>query len=373
MNGIIIPSSADYVSLILMATHRLDASIFTDEQIHQVEDGVGIDSCDSIFLSSDTLYSKIEEILPSHIKRQISFMRDKYQFRQRIKALHPHFFFKKICLGDLTSLNLSYLDGEEYIIKPSTGFMAFGSYVIDKNTDLASLYNQLKDDMRYFDKMYPGIYQDEWLVEARILSDIEIAVDMYYDCDGHANIINVYQHPKSVNPRYSQMLYYSSTELISSYHDTLVDYFDRFNADKAIKGLPIHAEFFSLDDSSLIPIEFNAARFGGMGLADLSLYAYGYNPYTTFFNRGRINWDKLTNHSDQYYVWLLAYNHSDANVAGRPNRKALREAIKNYADILDHRPLDEKKLPVFSIFYLRAFSREAIDKLLAINFDHYYE
>jgi ATP-grasp domain len=45
---------------------------------------------------------------------------------------------------------------------------------------------------------------------------------------------------------------------------------------------PIHAEL-KLMKGELFPIEFNPMRFGGLGLGDLSYYAFGINPYKYYF------------------------------------------------------------------------------------------
>lgn len=90
----------------------------------------------------------------------------------------------------------------------------------------------------------------------------------------------------------------------------------------------MHAEL-KLNDGELFPIEFNPMRFGGLGLGDLSFYAFGINPFKFFFEQQRPDWDiLLATENDLSYALLVGYNNiSMDKVAQQPDHEKFKKFI----------------------------------------------
>lgn len=360
MKRIITAAQSDYLSpLVTKLREELDIHFCTTDDVIGLGDTIV--QGDQIYLPSDTIYAAIQPHFDRYWQALIEPFRDKYQFRQKLSAQFPDFFFDKVSLSALADYSFDFAKSSRYIVKPTIGFMAGGTKVIDAKSDLSVVAAEISTELAAFNQLYPNIFSDELIIEAHIGDGEELAVDMYYDCDGKPVILNIYSHPMATNPAYAQLLYYTGKAVFDRYYQTLIEFFSTFNANNEIRQFPIHAEFKLDAKGQLVPIEFNVCRFGGMGLADLTQYAFSFDAVKAYFDEAHIDWsEQLASKGDEYYGWFLAYNPTD----GVPDHDAFRGWFSNHAKILAYQKLDHTRLPAFAIVYFCAQKPKMLQALL---------
>jgi hypothetical protein len=374
MNYIIVSSHGEYVSKLLLAC-KDDAEIRVLTADQAVANKIVITAKDKIYFSSDTIFNKIKFILDEDKIVIIEELRNKYEFRKKIAPLFPDFYFEKINLAALTKCKLDFDLHERYFIKPLTGFMGGCARVVERNTDLPKLVAAIENELLKFSQLYPNLFANEFLIEQYIGDLDEYAVDMFYDASGKPVIINIYCHPVARRVEYLQMLYYTSKQIFDQYHEKVRHFFNDFNQDLAVKSFPIHAEFRLNKEGDLIPIEFNPGRFGGMGLADLTYYAFNFHPVKAYFADTKPNWQEiLAVNSNRIFCWVLAYNAADRDLKKyAPNHEKFKKMLPHSANLLNYQELNYQTNPAFAIVYLSLTDEKDLQEILQLEFNDCFD
>jgi hypothetical protein len=170
---------------------------------------------------------------------------------------------------------------------------------------------------------------------------------------------------------YLQMLYYTNKTIFDRFYEQLITFFADLNKFLEVESFPIHAEF-KLDSSRrLIPVEFNTCRFGGMGLADLTFYAFNYNPIKAYFDDFVPDWQSIwSTRKKMNYCWILGYNAADLDTASlKPNHEKFKQLLPRNTQLLAYKELNHKKSAGFALAYLSTNNSEDIEKILSIEFN----
>ena len=130
-----------------------------------------------------------------------------------------------------------------------------------------------------------------------------------------------------------------------------------------------------MQKGKLIPIEFNACRFGGMGVADLTYYATRHNPVLFYFQNQTISWETFwSHHFEDLFCWVLAYNAAEKDIRNyRPNHNVFKDMLPKKASMLNYIALDYKKMPAFAIVYLKIQNSEDLNQMLSLEFNDCFE
>lgn len=362
---LVYPEDGDYHSPLLQAAGSQVCYIGAHELVRS---GTKIEQTDQLYVSSDTVYPIIRPQLGKTLQSAFRQFRDKYRFRESVAALCDSFHFQKLTLDEITHLRLQ--KGKQYILKPVSGFMGGATCLVDSNTNLVDLKAQVAAALQRFRCVYPTIFSENMLLETYIAGDKEYAVDMYYDATGHPVILNIYLHPPAHNKQYVQLLYCQSQHIYADNLREVTDFFTALNREKALKNLPIHAEFKRCPHTHrLIPIECNPGRFGGMGLVDLSVYGFGISLIQAYFRNQAIDWEELGEDKPQILCWMAAYNDpKNPKCAFVPNHQAFKAFMQAEFQLLQYTTLDHKKYPLFAIVYFTTCHFQKLQKLLSLNF-----
>jgi hypothetical protein len=371
MYYIITADSNDYLSpLVAKFKEEPTFKFFTAKEF--VASGIQIKPDDKFYIPSDLVYPAVRAQIDSLRQKIIDNFRDKYKFRQLLRDIFPNFNFQLLPLTELTKLQID--KKQKFIVKPAVGFMGVGARIIDAATDLVKLRDTIIQELAKYADIYPGLFSREVIVEEYISGGDEYAVDMFYGENGEVNIVNIYCHPQARRQEYLQMLYYTSQEIFAKYYQPIVDFFDALNKKLKVHSLPIHAEFKLDGAGSLIPIEFNSCRFGGMGLADLTYYAFGFSPLKAYFANSQPVWQEIwQQHLGKYFCWILGYNAADFVVKSLlPNHEKFQKMLPNNAQILAYEKLNHTKLPGFALAYLVTQNQDDVEKILDIEFNEVF-
>ncbi|HMB63002.1 MAG TPA: ATP-grasp domain-containing protein [Eudoraea sp.] len=327
-------------------------------------------SDDLICITSEASIEVVKERIDDPAKRNaINMLKDKYQFREILREIYPAYTFKKLSLGEIASLNVA----SKSILKPSKGCFGTAVKTITAESDMTEIVKEIKRELKINSNVLSGevLSEDEFILEDYIEGE-EYAVDMFYDPFGEPHIVNIYHHPMPKNEAYLHMIYYTSKEVFHSIYEQAMGFFKKLNALLKIKNFTMHSEF-RYCEKTLVPVEINCMRFGGMGLGNMVYNALGLNPYESFRTGQSPEWsniwDKKAN-ADSIYAYFIAYNgtHID-KTRQKPNIEKLK---KEFTEILHETIFDYQNQLAFAVFCLKE-TPENLKRLLTIEFKDYFE
>jgi hypothetical protein len=351
--------------------HEEGIKVISGEELAQSE--LRFSETDMVYVPSETSLSIVMQRMdnPACVDG-INKLKDKYLCREALRKLYPDFYFAKCRLDQIPQLDPGQ---RKIVIKPLKGFFGTGVRFADYSTDLHALAEgirkEVSDNSRYFPQSI--LTQDEFVIEEFIEGE-EYAVDMYFNAQGAAVIMNIYHHPEALRPDYAHLMYYSKQALFTSYLDTFTQFFTEFGNTLGLKNFPIHAEF-KLHGKDFIPIEFNPMRYGGFGLADLSFNSYGFHPIAAYFKGKSVVWKDIWKTRQLYsYAFILAYNGKGVKLSKhKPNHEKFRKYLQDYAELMDYVPLDYLANPVFAIAYVKSSNYSRMQELLSTEFADFFD
>lgn len=309
----------------------------------------------SFYTNSENALDWIVQNYPeSDVTKRIKKLKDKALFRTIIKELHPNFFFQEASIEEITAWSELPTD-KTIVIKPTVGFLSLGVIKVKDQDQWDRKREKLLTNLASIKSYYPKAVVDanRFIVE-EFLDGPEFAIDAYFDAEGEPVILNISEHlfatPNDVNDR----VYFTSKEIISKYHDDFKSYLKKTGDLLDIKNFPVHAEIRITSAHGIVPIEFNALRFGGWCTsADVGSYAFGFNLYEYFFNQQKPNWEAILEQmNDDLYSFIMLDNITD-----RPNKEIKTFDINALAgsleDVLEIRSFDHQEYPIFGILIAR--------------------
>ncbi len=307
------------------------------------------------------------------LPKQIQYFKNKALFREMLKDLYPDFKFKKYALNAL--INISP-DKIEYpaIIKPAVGFFSMGIYVVENANEFSQAIDKLKIELEEINGLYPTEVMDnqEFLIEEIIPGD-EYAVDAYYNKDGKAVILNIYEHIFSDGKDVADRLYFSSAAVFEKTYDKFINELDKIGQKTQVSNFPMHIEFRITPQGNVIPIESNPLRFAGWCMTDMAYYAWGINPYEYLFKQKSPNWKEiLKDKKDKQYNVVIADIPRDIALS---DIKAIDypKFTKSFNHLLHIHKTDYKTYPVFAFAFseTEVNDKTEIDKFLYSDLKEY--
>jgi hypothetical protein len=306
-----------------------------------------------IYTNSENSINWINKNLQSTVlPEKINIFKDKYKFRQLIKGLYPDFFFKEIHLKDLDNISINGYP-KPFVIKPSVGFFSLGVYKVNNDADWQETKELIKGEIDAVNKLYPKEVMDttKFIIEECIQGE-EFAVDAYFDSTGQPVILNILKHLFSSSSDVSDRVYFTSDEVINNNINGFTNFLSKIGKLTELKNFPLHVEVRVDENNNISPIEINPMRFGGWcTTADMTPYAYGFNPIEFFFNEKKPNWDEtLKSQKDNVYTVIVLDNSSGykaENIASFDYNKLLAY----FENPLELRKVDVNEFPLFGFVF----------------------
>lgn len=238
----------------------------------------------------------------------IDAMKNKAAMRRLLKAVYPDFFFEEIEAEKLRDVKFENLPCP-VVLKPSVGFFSVGVYTIQTREDWANALADIETTSENWKKLYPEsvLGNGKFVIEKYIHGE-EYAVDVYFDDDGNAVILNILKHDFSSESDVSDRLYYTSKEIITEKLSPLTAFFNRVNTVLGARNFPAHVELRIEASGRISPIEFNPMRFAGCCCTDVGLFAYGIRTYDYFLNNKKPVWEKLLEGKDGKIYTMCVLN-----------------------------------------------------------------
>jgi len=229
-----------------------------------------------------------------NLPEKIALFKDKLKFRELIKSIFPNFYFKKVRVEDLKKVLFNEMP-LPFIIKPTVGFMSMGVYKVSNLEEWTNTIDSIIAEIDQIKDLYPTEVLDtsSFIIEQCINGE-EFAVDAYYNSIGKPVILSILKHTFSSETDVSDRVYISSKKIIESNLEEFTAFVGKIGNLAGVKNFPVHIELRRDKDGALLPIEVNPMRFGGWcTTADISFWAYGFNPYLYYYSQKKPNWSEV--------------------------------------------------------------------------------
>ncbi|MDF1573706.1 MAG: ATP-grasp domain-containing protein [Bacteroidales bacterium] len=304
-----------------------------------------------LYTNSENALTWISDHLPdSSITKQADLFKDKFKFRELIRASHPDFHFRMIKLKDIPDLHPEELSFP-FVIKPSVGFFSIGVYVVKSMDQWAVVQGELNPEK--LKSIYPPRVLDTsvFIIEEYIEGE-EFAIDCYFNQQGKAVILNILHHQFSSGADTSDRVYTTSLEIVLKNKTRFENFLQSIGNQSGLKNFPAHVEVRINNKGLIIPIEINPLRFGGWcTTADLLGIATGISPYELYFRNEQPDWAGIFKGRETKKYSIIVLNNNSGyppEVIDHFNFDLLRNDFENPLLV---REFDANKYSVFGFVF----------------------
>ncbi len=286
------------------------------------------------------------------LPEKIDQFKNKAKFRKMISPMYPDFYFQEVTLGDLDTLQIEEIP-LPFVIKPAVGFFSMAVYKVAHPGQWEGIKESIKAEIQRVQHLYPQevMNTSTFIIEQCIVGD-EFAIDAYYDAAGEPVILNIYNHIFSSDTDVSDRVYISSKEIIESNIDEFREFLGRVGELSGVKNFPVHVEIRRDGSGMLLPIEINPMRFGGWcTTADLTCFAYGFNPYEYYFSQKRPDWPAVLKDKEGTLYSIIVLDNSTGVDGDRITSFDYDTLLSQFESPLDLRRIDYTQYPVFGFLF----------------------
>jgi len=287
-----------------------------------------------------------------NLPEKIALFKDKLKFRELIKSIFPNFYFKKVRVEDLKKVLFNEMP-LPFIIKPTVGFMSMGVYKVSNLEEWTNTIDSIIAEIDQIKDLYPTEVLDtsSFIIEQCINGE-EFAVDAYYNSIGKPVILSILKHTFSSETDVSDRVYISSKKIIESNLEEFTAFVGKIGNLAGVKNFPVHIELRRDKDGALLPIEVNPMRFGGWcTTADISFWAYGFNPYLYYYSQKKPNWSEVLKGKEGKLFSIIVLDNSTGIDVDEITSFNYEKLLSNFEKPIELRKIDYKKYPVFGFLF----------------------
>ena len=329
---------------------------------HVLDENTALASCRAAHLGGDLkLYTNSENALAwiadnlafTGLPEKIELFKDKARFRKLTGSLFPDFFYREVAAADLAAVDPAELP-LPVILKPNVGFFSLGVHKINTVSDWQVALESLDSELGTQSELYPEQVLDtkSFLIEEYVEGD-EFALDAYFDAEGSPVILNILKHVFSSEDDVSDRIYTTSKQIIEQNLDQFTQFLAEMGRLSGVKNFPVHVELRLSPEGTLVPIEINPLRFGGWcTTADLTMHAYGFNPYL-YFLRGRSpDWTRILADKDGVDFSIVVLDNSTGIEPERILEFDHARLLEKFTKPLELRKIDHRQFGVFGFLFV---------------------
>ncbi|KAB1441713.1 ATP-grasp domain-containing protein [Pseudodesulfovibrio senegalensis] len=311
-----------------------------------------------VYTNSENALEAVSRLLGhTDIPRQVEACKDKVRFRELTAPLFPDYFFCRATLEELEAMDPARLSFP-LVVKPARGFFSLGVHMVEKAAGWPHAIAALREEIADFNANYPADVVDSgsFIVEQAAAGE-EYAVDVYWDHDGNAVVLNVLHHIFSSGDDVSDRLYLTSADILNEHLERFSALMQDIGQACGFRDFPAHIELRLDEQGSIIPIEANPLRFAGWCVADMTRMAWGFDPYEYYLNDLRPDWQAILPEREGRIFSMCV-----ADLPASVDRQAITEVDWDgvadlFEDVLELRKIDYREFPVLA-FVFAATSRE---------------
>ena len=114
----------------------------------------------------------------------------------------------------------------------------------------------------------------------------------------------------------------------------------------------MHVEVRRSAAGTICPIEINPLRFGGWcTTADMTWFAYGFNPYLYYFQQQRPNWSEILKQKQDKLYSVIVLDNSSGIEGEQIASFDYAALLAGFAKPLELRRIDYREYPVFGFLF----------------------
>ncbi|MCP4142724.1 MAG: ATP-grasp domain-containing protein [Chloroflexi bacterium] len=288
----------------------------------------------------------------SDLPKKTEFFKNKTRFREMMRLMLPNFYFQEVVFEALDSLIINDIP-LPFIIKPNVGFFSLGVHKVNTIEDWEATKSAIKAEVAERDESYPDevLNTTSYIIEEYIEGE-EFAFDAYFDEEGAPVILSIFHHLFSSGDDVGDRIYTTSKTIIEENLADFTEWLRQIGKMVEVRNFPVHVEVRRTAKGEIAPIEINPLRFGGWcTTADMTAAAYGFNPYSCYFENKRPNWDDiLSTRTGLYYSMIILDNST-----GYSNEEIAYfdydAVLARFKNPLELRKLDHKQFPIFGFLF----------------------
>jgi len=320
-----------------------------------------------IYTNSENAIEWIMKHLPNtDLPKTINQFKNKFAFRKLTEKLFPDVFYLSLKPEDLDNLKVEELP-KPFVIKPAVGFFSLAVYSVQNNEEWPRIKEKLKGELKEAALFFPSEVLDstELIIEGYI-QGVEFAFDAYYDENGNPTILNILKHEFATVDDVSDRVYITSKSIMETFLSPFTDFLIALGDLVELRNFPLHVEVRMDDKGNLVPIEVNPLRFGGFcTTADLTPYAWGFNPYAAFFQNHKPDWKTILKDKAGKLFGLIVLDNSTGLKAEEIKSFDYQKLLKKFEKPLELRALDYHEYPLFGFVFTET-REENFEELAAI-------
>jgi len=306
-----------------------------------------------IYTNSENAIEWIIKHLPdTDLPQKINWFKNKVAFRKLTGNLFPEVFFLSVKAKDLDGLIIEDLP-KPFVIKPAVGFFSLAVYPVQSNDEWPLVKKKLKEELIEAARLFPSEVLDstELIIEGYI-EGVEFAFDAYYDENGTPTILNILKHEFASIDDVSDRVYVTSKEVMEKYLPPFTKFLNTLGGLVELRNFPLHVEVRVDENEKLVPIEVNPLRFGGFcTTADLTPYAWGFNPYVAFFQNFKPDWKDILKDKAGKLFSLIVLDNSTGLKAEAIKSFNYQDLLSRFEKPLELRELDYNEYPLFGFLF----------------------
>lgn len=286
------------------------------------------------------------------LPEKINLFKDKAKFRELTCSLYPDFFYQKLGLSELSNFSIEHLH-TPFIIKPNAGFFSLGVHKVSQPNEWNTVKKQIQADVDQAKHLYPEVVlsTNSFIIEQCIKGD-EFAIDAYFNAEDEPVILNILKHLFSSGDDVSDRIYISSKEIIEEHIEQFSGFLHQLGALANIKNFPVHVELRKDVTGSIIPIEINPMRFGGWcTTADMTSFAYGFNPYVYYQKQLKPHWGKILKNKSGKLYSIIVLDNSTGVSADNIKHFDYAKLQSHFEKLLEVRKINYRDFNIFGFLF----------------------
>lgn len=285
---------------------------------------------------------------------KVNLFKDKARFRKLLSSLYPDFFYKEVNLSELHKIDATRLP-QPFIIKPTVGFFSLGVHKVNSAEEWPRVRDRILKEVDLIRHTYPGQVLDvnKFIIEENISGD-EYTIDAYYNSEGEPVVLGMMRHIFASESDTSDRLYITSTAVIEKNLERFRDFLGEMGAMAGLRNFPVHVEVRVDENGRIMPIEVNPLRFGGWCTsAELTHYAFGFNPYELLMKNQRPHWQQILKERSDDVFSIIILNNNSGHPAADIKSFDYDAVLSHLETPLELRKADVKRFHLFGFIYAR--------------------
>lgn len=307
----------------------------------------------TVYSNSENAIGWISENLSfGPLPGMIEHFKDKLKFRDLTRSLFPGFRYRAVRFEELEKTAIDELP-LPFIIKPTVGFFSMGVHKVSRREEWIDTIAAIQEEIERERDIYPEeVFDAGMFIIEECIEGEEFAVDAYFDADGKPVVLSILKHVFSSGDDVSDRVYTSSKSIIEGNLAEFTEFIGGIGSLADIRRFPVHVELRRTPGGQLLPIEVNPMRFGGWcTTADLSLVAFGFNPYLLYINQETPDWEQILEGKEGKLFSIVVLDNSTGIDEHRIKSFDYQKLLSRFEKPLKMRDIDYHRYPVFGFLF----------------------